>query len=378
MPCSGASSTLPTPASPSYGGTVDKHIGDCVMAVFGAPVAHGNDAERCVRAALDIQRRMPALAAELGRPVGVHIGVASGEVVASGTGSARHREYTVTGESVNLASRLTDMARRGRDPHLGRRPPGARRPARLRRDAASWRSRGSPSRSGRGGCSRCTSRPARPPDVRRSARRAAAVRSGARACRDTGRGQAIYIRGEAGIGKTRLLEEFQTAAEGAGLRLPQRAGARFRHGHRPGRHPLARAQPARPVQREQPGRDRRAANGPSSDGLRACRAAGLPERSPGPAAADRAADALRCHGQRQPAIAASGRHSPGSSRRRAAIAPGCWRSRTCTGPTGSLSIIWRPRRHGRRVPGASGHDLADRGRSARRGLAPRHAPASRS
>ena len=96
-----------------YGGTVRKHIGDCIMAVFGAPVAHSNDPERAARAALDIQHRVPALADERGRPLGVHIGVASGQVVASGTGSARHREYTVTGESVNLASRLTDAAQAG-------------------------------------------------------------------------------------------------------------------------------------------------------------------------------------------------------------------------------------------------------------------------
>ena len=46
-----------------HGGTIDKHIGDCVMGVFGAPVAHGNDAERAVRAALAIRDAMPALAA---------------------------------------------------------------------------------------------------------------------------------------------------------------------------------------------------------------------------------------------------------------------------------------------------------------------------
>ena len=48
-----------------HGGTIDKHIGDCVMAVFGAPVAHGNDAERAVRAALAIQEAMPRLGARL-------------------------------------------------------------------------------------------------------------------------------------------------------------------------------------------------------------------------------------------------------------------------------------------------------------------------
>jgi class 3 adenylate cyclase len=52
----------------SFGGTIDKHIGDCVMAVFGAPVAHSNDSERAIRAALAIRERMPALS-EAARPV---------------------------------------------------------------------------------------------------------------------------------------------------------------------------------------------------------------------------------------------------------------------------------------------------------------------
>ena len=96
-----------------HGGTVDKHIGDCVMGVFGAPVAHGNDAERAARAALAIRDAMPALSARMVRPIAVHIGVASGQVVASGTGGPGHRTYTVTGDSVNLASRLTDLAAPG-------------------------------------------------------------------------------------------------------------------------------------------------------------------------------------------------------------------------------------------------------------------------
>lgn len=96
-----------------HGGSIDKHIGDCVMAVFGAPIAHGNDAERAVRAALAIRDAMPHLSAALGRPLGVHIGVAGGQVVASRTGSSSHREYTVTGETVNLAARLTDEAAPG-------------------------------------------------------------------------------------------------------------------------------------------------------------------------------------------------------------------------------------------------------------------------
>src|SRR5690606_2403475 len=75
-----------------HGGRVDKHIGDCVMAAFGAPVAHGNDVERAVAAALAIRDAVPDLGAAFGPLLAVHIGVASGQVVASGVGSSYHRE----------------------------------------------------------------------------------------------------------------------------------------------------------------------------------------------------------------------------------------------------------------------------------------------
>ena len=78
-----------------YGGTVDKHIGDCVMGVFGAPLAHGDDAERAARAALDIHSAAAQLDASVGRGVAFRVGVASGSVVASGTGEAGARAYTV-------------------------------------------------------------------------------------------------------------------------------------------------------------------------------------------------------------------------------------------------------------------------------------------
>src|SRR5438105_737521 len=96
-----------------WGGAIDKHIGDAVMGVFGAPVAYGNDVERALRAAVDIHGAMAALSAEFGRPLVTHVGIASGEVVAATTGSAAHRNYTVTGDAVNLAARLTELARGG-------------------------------------------------------------------------------------------------------------------------------------------------------------------------------------------------------------------------------------------------------------------------
>lgn len=85
------------------------HVGDSVMAVFEAPIAHGNEPERAVRAAIDIHRAVAKVVSE-GEPLAVYIGVASGQVVAGGTGSAAHQGYTVTGDSVNLASRLQDLA----------------------------------------------------------------------------------------------------------------------------------------------------------------------------------------------------------------------------------------------------------------------------
>ncbi len=89
-----------------FGGRIDKHIGDAVMAVFGAPISHTNDTERAARAALEIHAVLPSL----NPPVSCHIGIASGQVIASTTGSQAHTEYTVTGDGVNLASRITDMA----------------------------------------------------------------------------------------------------------------------------------------------------------------------------------------------------------------------------------------------------------------------------
>jgi class 3 adenylate cyclase len=93
-----------------YGGTIDKHIGDAAMALFGAPRAHGDDALRAVRAALEIQALIPTRLRLPSGPLAVHVALAMGEVVASRVGSERRREYTVIGEAANLAARLLDRA----------------------------------------------------------------------------------------------------------------------------------------------------------------------------------------------------------------------------------------------------------------------------
>jgi predicted ATPase/class 3 adenylate cyclase len=94
-----------------YGGTVDKYIGDNVMAIFGAPVAHEDDAERAVRAGLGMQAAMGEI--NDGLPSGIHfdlrVGVNTGEVLAGAVGES----YTVTGDTVNVAARLQSAARPG-------------------------------------------------------------------------------------------------------------------------------------------------------------------------------------------------------------------------------------------------------------------------
>lgn len=62
----------------SHGGAIDKHMGDGAMALFGAPVAHGDDALRAVHAAAAIHGRVGALAMATGRPLAVHVGIAAG------------------------------------------------------------------------------------------------------------------------------------------------------------------------------------------------------------------------------------------------------------------------------------------------------------
>jgi class 3 adenylate cyclase/tetratricopeptide (TPR) repeat protein len=94
-----------------HGGTVEKFVGDAVMAVFGVPVAHEDDALRAVRAADEMRNRLGDLNAELERRYGVtlemRVGVNTGEVVA---GDPAAGQALVTGDTVNLAKRLEQAA----------------------------------------------------------------------------------------------------------------------------------------------------------------------------------------------------------------------------------------------------------------------------
>jgi adenylate cyclase len=97
-----------------HGGTLDKFVGDAIMALWGAPIAHADDPDRALRAAIAMQAgvtRLNQLWAGEGRPeIGVGIGINYGEVFAGNIGSHRRLEYTVIGDAVNVAHRLCSEA----------------------------------------------------------------------------------------------------------------------------------------------------------------------------------------------------------------------------------------------------------------------------
>ena len=97
-----------------HGGTLDKFIGDAIMALWGAPMAHEDDADRAMRCALDQLAALEKLNAKWedeGRPaLAIGIGINFGEVFAGNVGSDRRLEYTVIGDAVNTAKRLCDTA----------------------------------------------------------------------------------------------------------------------------------------------------------------------------------------------------------------------------------------------------------------------------
>src|SRR5690242_10050391 len=93
-----------------YGGTVEKFIGDAVMAVFGAPLAHEDDAERAVRAGLRILDAVGELnAAQPTLELRVRIGIQSGEAVVDRGARPERGEGIVTGDVVNTAARLQSV-----------------------------------------------------------------------------------------------------------------------------------------------------------------------------------------------------------------------------------------------------------------------------
>ncbi|USG60879.1 AAA family ATPase [Sneathiella marina] len=193
-----------------FGGTIESRAGNAAMIVFGAPVAHTDDPERALRAALEIHRRATAFKAAFK----VKIGVASGQVVA---GHEKEASYTVTGDSVNLAVRLTDLATfqqtlvsaavknalgdRFHGELLGEKIHNG-----LKSSVSVWR------------LGRVSSLRGASPYAFVGRRRYLHQFSLAlEQCAEDRSGQIFLIRGEAGIGKTRLSDEFGKLAKTKGF-----------------------------------------------------------------------------------------------------------------------------------------------------------------
>ncbi len=99
-----------------YEGIIDKFIGDCIMAIFGAPITHENDPERAVLACLDMQLALKEFNKSLKSSLPkleIHSGINTGQVIAGKIGSDLQMEYTVMGDTVNVAQRLKDIAQPG-------------------------------------------------------------------------------------------------------------------------------------------------------------------------------------------------------------------------------------------------------------------------
>lgn len=100
-----------------YGGSIDKYVGDAIMARFGAPQAHEDDPVRAIHAGLEMQRALTKFAAELkaarGFELAMRIGINTGQVMAAKVGAAAFQQFTLMGNTVNLASRLEHEAEPG-------------------------------------------------------------------------------------------------------------------------------------------------------------------------------------------------------------------------------------------------------------------------
>ncbi len=96
-----------------YEGIVDKFTGSGLVALFGAPVSHENDPERAVRAALEMQTTIQKIKHDRGLDLQLRLGLNTGMVIAGKVGNDLHMDYTVIGETVNLASHLESAAKPG-------------------------------------------------------------------------------------------------------------------------------------------------------------------------------------------------------------------------------------------------------------------------
>lgn len=196
----------------AFGGAVDKVLGDGIIALFGAPVAHEDDAERAVRAALRMHQTVRSLANRAGPEIRMRIGVNTGEVLVGTTTAGG--DYTAMGDVMNSAQRLQELASPG-ETLVGEATHHATS------DAIAYRSMGSLPARGREGLLEgwVALEALRPPGSHRQrgavfvGRRheLALLEAQARLAVDGSRAQLALVAGEAGMGKTRLVSEAAKA-----------------------------------------------------------------------------------------------------------------------------------------------------------------------
>jgi class 3 adenylate cyclase len=201
-----------------YEGTVNQVMGDGIMALFGAPLAHEDHAVRACYAALRMQESVKRYAAELRRttgvPIAIRVGMNSGEVVVRSIGNDLHMDYTAVGQTTHLAARMEQAALPGtivvtedtlrlaegfvEVKSLGAMPvKGMVEPVDAYELTGGGQARTRFQASATRGLTRFVGRDVEVDQLHRALERAAA-----------GRGQVVAIVGEAGVGKSRLFYEF--------------------------------------------------------------------------------------------------------------------------------------------------------------------------
>jgi class 3 adenylate cyclase/tetratricopeptide (TPR) repeat protein len=201
-----------------YEGTVHSVMGDGIMALFGAPLAHEDHAVRACFAALRMQENITKYSSELqrthGAPIMIRVGLNSGEIIISAIGNDLQMDYSVVGQTVHLASRMEQMAKPGSilatadtfrfaEGYIAAKPLGPLPVKGLADEVQIYEVTGA-------GAARTRLQAAAVRGLTRFVGRDAELRQlrSAQQLASHGRGQVVAIVGPAGVGKSRLVHEF--------------------------------------------------------------------------------------------------------------------------------------------------------------------------
>jgi len=222
-----------------YEGTVNKVMGDGIMALFGAPVSHEDHAVRACYAALRMQESVTRYADEIQRsegvPITIRIGLNSGEIVVRGIGNDLHMDYTVIGQTAHMAARMEQMAKPGSvlttaqtmklaEGYVAATPLGAVQVKGIIDPVPIYEVTGA-------GSARTRLQVAAARGLTRFVGRGAEMERLRRAQQlvQQGRGQIAALVGEAGVGKSRLVQEFIQSNKPADCLVLQSNSSSYEH-----------------------------------------------------------------------------------------------------------------------------------------------------